>query len=385
MDAEKEVEMSKLFEPSQINGMKLRNRFVRSATWEGMAAEDGACTPRLLDLMTRLAKGGVGLIVTSHAYLRPEGQASHWQLGIHKDEIFDGLREMTRAAHNHGSRIVLQLAHAGLVAKTELTGQTPLAPSRVDDLSGFPCKPMAVEDILEIVAAFGHAAHLAKDVGFDGVQIHAAHGYLLSQFLSPRFNKRTDAYGGPVENRARALLETLQSVRAAVGEDFPVLVKMNCQDFVDRGLTLTDSLEVAAMLEEGGVDAIELSGGTHLSGGLGAVRARITSEGKEAYFREEARAFKERLQVPLILVGGVRSFQLAERLVVEGYADYISMSRPFIREPGLVKRWESGDLRKATCVSDNGCYRPARAGKGIYCVVERREEEGKKSHQDEGG
>lgn len=360
--------MSILFETSTISRMKLTNRLVRSATWEGMASDDGGCTPRLVELMTRLARSRVGLIITGHAYVRTDGQAGPWQLGIYRDGFVEGLGEMTRRVHDHGSRIVLQVAHAGLNANVKLTGQTPLAPSRIEDLRSLPCKEMTVGDIQGIVEAFGLAAHRAKEAGFDGVQIHAAHGYLLSQFLSPFYNKRTDAYGGPVENRARALLEVLRRIRAAVGDGFPVLVKMNCQDFADGGLTLSESLPVGAMLEEEGTDAIELSGGD-------PCRRRVTSEQKEAYFREEARAFKETLRVPLILVGGIRTFHLAERLVKEGYTDYISLCRPFIREPDLVARWESEDFRKAMCISCNRCFKPARAGEGIYCVEEKKQKE----------
>lgn len=365
--------MTKLFETTEINDMQLANRFVRSATWEGMAAEDGACTPRLMEIMAKLAEGDVGLIITGHAYIRPDGQAGPWQLGIYKDEFIDDLRELTIAIHKHGSRIVLQMAHAGYFANPKLTGEMPMALSQVDGFAKSPRKEMTVEEIQDIVGAFGQAARRSKEAGFDAVQIHAAHGYLLSQSISPVFNKRRDAYGGPVENRAKFLLEVLQGVRATVGPDFPVLVKMNSQDFLEGGLNLEDALQVGTMLEEQGVNGIELSGGTFVSGKLNPSRGGITSEEKEAYFREEAKAFKEKLNVPLILVGGNRSFELAERLVVEGYADYISMSRPFIREPDLVKRWASGDLRRAACLSDNQCFGPATAGDGIYCVAEKKQ------------
>ena len=369
--------MSVLFENTEINKMQLRNRFVRSATWEGMAAEDGACTTKLMELMTRLAEGGVGMIITSHAYVQQVGQAGPWQLGIYKDELIDGFKEMARAVHKHGSRIVVQLAHAGFFANKKLTGQTPMALSQAEGFAKSPRREMTAEDIRDIVESFSRAARRAKEAGSDGVQIHAAHGYLLSQSLSPVFNKRSDAYGGSVENRARFLLEVLHAVRATVGPDFPVLVKMNSQDFLEGGLSLDDSLKIGTMLGEGGIDAIELSGGTFVSGKLSPSRVGIKSEDKEAYFREHAKLFKERINVPLILVGGNRSFQLAEQLVNEGYADYISMSRPFIREPGLIKRWESGDLRRAECLSDNLCFGPAMAGEGIYCVTEKKHKEKK--------
>ncbi len=364
--------MKELFEETAIRGMKLRNRFVRSATWEGMATPDGEVTSRLVDLMVQLAKGGVALIISSHAYVRKDGQAGLFQLGIYDDHLIPGLRKMVSAVHKEGGKIVVQLAHAGFMANPELTGQTPLGVSQVEGFGSSPRKVMTVEDIQGIVAAFGQAARRAKEAGFDGVQIHAAHGYLLSQFLSPVFNKRTDAYGGPVENRARAILEVLKSIRAEVGEGFPVLVKMNSEDYLEGGLTLPDSLKVGSLLEKAGLDAIELSGGTLVSGKLSPSRAGIKTEDKEAYFRDAARQFKKEVKIPVILVGGVRSPQVAEKLVVEGYADYLSMSRPFIREPDLVKRWQSGDRSKAKCVSDNQCFGPGMAGEGIYCVVEKK-------------
>ena len=165
----------------------------------------------------------------------------------------------------------------------------------------------------------------------------------------------------------------LQSVRTHTGDDYPVLVKLNCQDFVDDGLTLEDSLQVGMMLEEEGIDAIELSSGNQKSGKLGPVRAGIKSEETEAYFQAEAKAFKEQVAVPLILVGGNRSFQVAERLINTGAAAYISMSRPLIREPDLINRWKAGYLKTAECISHNMCFLPARKGNPIYCVTGERE------------
>ncbi len=365
--------MSKLFETSEIKGMKLSNRFVRSATWEGMAADDGACTPKLIDLMVSLAKGDVGLIITSHAYVSPEGQAGPWQLGVYKDELISGLTEMTKAVHDHGGKIVIQLAHAGYFANAKLTGQTPMAPSNAEGFAKSPRKEMNADEIQGVVKAYGTAAKRAQTAGFDGVQIHCAHGYLLSQFLSPAFNQRKDEYGGEIRNRARALVEVLRKIRQTVGKDYPVLVKMNCQDFIENGLQPEDSLQAGKMLVENGIDAIELSGGVLIGGKLSPSRMGIKSEEKEAYFQNEARTFKREVNAPLILVGGNRSFQVAERIVNEGVADYISLCRPLIREPDLVNRWKSGDLSKAACMSDNMCFEPAMKGDGIYCLTEERE------------
>jgi 2,4-dienoyl-CoA reductase-like NADH-dependent reductase (Old Yellow Enzyme family) len=369
--------MSPLFETTEIKGMQLVNRFVRSATWEGMATEDGACTPRLVEVYRRLAEGQVGLIITSHAYVRKDGQAGNQQLGIYDDRLIHGLRRMVKAVHGVKGKIVAQIAHAGFFANSKLSGMTPVAVSPAEKFGQSPKRILTETDIHEIVVSFGRAATRAKDVGFDGVQLHGAHGYLMSQFLSPAFNKRTDRYGGAVENRARALIETLGEVRAAVGKDYPVLIKLNSEDFLEEGLTRGDSLKVGKMLQAAGIDAIEVSGGTAVSDTLNPSRSGIKSEEKEAYFRNASKAFKEALSVPIILVGGVRSPGLAETLLAQGVADYFSMSRPLIREPGLVKRWASGDLSKARCLSDNQCFGPGRAGEGVYCVTEKKEHEKK--------
>lgn len=366
--------MSKLFESTEINGMKLANRFARSATWEGMAAEDGACTPRLLEVYRRLAQGQVGLIITSHAYVRKDGQAGLFQLGIYDDHLKDGLRRMVETVHEAKGKVIVQLAHAGIFADSKLSGVPPVAVSPAQQIAAGSGGPLKEKEIREIVVAFGRAARRARDVGFDGIQLHAAHGYLMSQFLSPVFNKRNDSYGGGLENRARALIETLQEVRSTVGKDYPVLIKLNSQDYLEEGLALSDSVKVGAMLQENGIDAIEVSGGTLVPGHPGPSKPGIKSEEKEAYFRTASKTFKEALDVPIVLVGGIRSPDLAQKLLEQGVADYFSMSRPLIREPALVKRWASGDRSKAKCFSDNQCFGPGRAGEGVYCVTEKREQ-----------
>ena len=363
--------MARLFERTSINGMELENRFVRSATWEGMATEDGSCTPRLVDLMVELARGGVGLIISSHTYVSRTGQAGPWQLGIDRDELIPGLQEMTEAVHRENGKIVLQLAHAGCRAIAELSGQEPAGPSAGKSEASAHYRQMSLDDIRATVAAFASGAARAKASGFDGVQIHAAHGYLLSQFLSPYYNKREDAYGGPIANRARMALEVLQAVRNTVGAEYPVLIKMNSEDFVEKGLSVNEMIQVAAKLEEAGIDAIELSGGTADSGKLIPVRpGKINSAEKEAYYRDAALHYKERVGTPLILVGGFRSYEVAEELVGSGLTDYVSLSRPLIREPHLINRWKSGDTRRSTCLSDNLCFKPIRAGEGMYCYAQ---------------
>ncbi|MEA3358622.1 MAG: NADH:flavin oxidoreductase [Thermodesulfobacteriota bacterium] len=370
--------MSKLFENSSINGMNLPNRFVRSATWEGMATTDGAVTPKLIETITNLAIGGVGLIISSHAYVSPEGQGSPWQLGMYKDELIDGLKALTAAVHKNGGKIVMQLAHAGNFARKNLINRPPLIVSNLDDSAKSPQKEMTSQEIQRIVIAFAKAAQRAQSAGFDGVQIHSAHGYLLSQFLSPLYNKRQDKYGGNIQNRVKIHLETYEAVRNSVGHDYPVLIKMNCEDMGKNGLSPEGFLQAAKMFANVGFDAIELSGGITRAGKFSPIRTGINSEDKEAYFKKYAHLLKKEINVPLMLVGGIRSFEVADRLITEGVADYISMSRPFIREPGLINRWKSGDRQKAKCVSENSCFDPGMNGKGIYCVTKEREEKSEK-------
>ena len=366
--------MKDLFNSSTINGLSVANRFIRSATWLGLATEKGYCTPELINRMVELSLGQVGLIITGHAYVLPEGQASIRQLGIYRDDMVVGLKDMTSRVHDNGGRIVLQLSHAGFFAKKALTGKTPLAVSAVEGIARAPREEMTVEDIKKIIDAFGLAAARAKEAGFDGVQIHAAHGYLLSQFLSPLFNKRTDSYGGTtIEDRVRAPLEVLHAIRKNVGRDYPVLIKMNCQDYASNGLTLEESIKAACILEKNGLDAIEISGGLLTSIRSGPNRPGINSVEKEAYFQKEAVEFRKNVSVPLILVGGIRSYDVVQRLFDRGVADYFSMSRPFINEPMLVKRWKEGDRRKSECISDNRCFVSGRSGEGVSCVRSKKE------------
>ena len=363
-----------LFEQSTINTLKLKNRFVRSATWEGLATDQGACTPRLTDLMAQLAANDIGLIISGHAYVSREGQAGPRQLGIYADELIPDLTRMTEAVHRQSGKIVLQLAHAGCRAPFELTRTTPIGPSGAAPQNDpQKCREMTHDEIQGIVKCFTEAAYRGQQCGFDGVQIHAAHGYLLSQFLSPYYNRRTDEFGGSIENRARVVVAVLEAIRAKVGPQFPVLIKMNSEDFVDQGLTVDEMIQVAAMLEKAGIDAIELSGGTADSGKRTPVRpGKIASEDQEVYYRSAAERYKQTIKVPLILVGGVRSYQVAENIVKNDVADYISLCRPLIREPDLIKRWKSGDLSKSTCLSDNLCFKPIQAGEGIYCYTHKK-------------
>jgi 2,4-dienoyl-CoA reductase-like NADH-dependent reductase (Old Yellow Enzyme family) len=367
--------MIDLFEPTVLNGMTLANRFVRSATWEGLATPEGYATEALTKLLVDLARGKVGLIITSHAYVSPEGKAAPAQLGIYTDGHMPSLKGMVDKVHDAGGKIALQISHGGRYA-LKLRNVVRIGPSTMESKGEVQCRKMTEGEVESMVSLFGEAARRAKAAGFDAIQIHSAHGYLVSQFLSPYFNKRSDSYGGSVRNRAKFLLDILRAMRNEVGDRFPLLVKLNSQEFLEGGYTVEDMLEVASLLEEASIDAIEMSGGNHVEGIFGpyfpARQAKPKME-ERPYYLGEARRYKERIRTPLMLVGGVRSPEWARRIVSEGYADYVSLCRPLIRESGLIARWQSGDRAKSTCISDNGCFKPALEGKGLYCTIAAKE------------
>lgn len=360
--------MKTLFDPMNIGGMKVKNRLVRSATWEGMCDPDGRPTAKLADCYHSLAEGGVGLLITGYAFVLSEGRQSPCMIGMHTDAFIPELRTLAAAVHEKGGKICAQLVHTGGQTTSKIIGRQPYAPSAVKVAQFFETPAeLTAQEIAGVVAAFGAAARRARDCGFDAVQLHAAHGYLINQFLSPLTNRRTDDYGGGIENRSRFLREVYLRVRADAGADFPVLVKLNGIDNLDGGLSAADALHAAAMLDREGVDAIEVSGGTPASGPFGPVRVKIDRPDQEAYNAPLAAAIKSAVRCPVMSVGGFRSYDVAETVITRGEADFISLARPLIREPNLPKRWQSGDHGRATCISCNGCFKAGLKG-GIFCV-----------------
>jgi 2,4-dienoyl-CoA reductase-like NADH-dependent reductase (Old Yellow Enzyme family) len=363
--------MAELFQNVSINGMTLANRFVRSATWEGLADREGSVTPKLTKMMVELAGNEVGLIISGYTFVSPEGQSSPSQLAIYDDRFVAGLWTMIEAVHKAGGKIALQIVHGGRFADSALTGLLPIGPSVVEKNGQATCRAMNKEDIANIISAFTRAAARAKQAGFDAIQLHAAHGFLFSQFLSPALNRRTDEYGGTLENRARFLIEAVRSIRKATGPGYPLLIKLNSEDFMEGGLTRDEAVQVAAMLEVASVDAIEYSGGTVASPEkfMPVRPGKLKPPQDEVFYREAAQLYQARVGIPLMLVGGIRSYETATDLIRHGVADYISLGRPLICEPGLVKRWHNGDHRESECGSCNGCFAPAKDGQGVYCVA----------------
>lgn len=367
--------MLHLFEDTTINGMHLRNRLIRSATWEGMCLPDGRPTAKLIQYYRDLARGGVGLIITGYAFVSPEGKQLPGKMGIHKDDFSFEMISLTDAVHDEQGQICIQLVHAGGQTDSSNAGCRPRAPSSVQ-VAQFPEVPLELsrEEIADIVTAFAQAAKRAKSYGFDAVQLHGAHGYLINEFLSPLTNRRTDEYGGSIDNRCRFLREVYRSVRDAVGIDYPIMIKLNGNDFLDGGLTIDDALYAARMLSQEGIDAIEVSGGTAASGLKNPVRTKIRRPEHEGYNLTAAMEIKHSVKCPVIAVGGFRSHEVVMQTLNQGI-DYIAMSRPLIREPGLPRRWSEGDLAPARCISCNSCFKPGLEEGGIYCVVEARERE----------
>lgn len=361
--------------------MELKNRIARSATWEGMCEDDGRPTQKLIDLYQKLALGGIGLIISGYTFVRPEGKQLPSKMGIHTDDFADEHQALTNTVHQSGGKIAVQLVHAGGQTDTQTAGRQPLAPSSVK-VDQFPeeTEELSRSEIGEIITAFGDGALRAKKWGYDGVQLHGAHGYLINQFLSPLTNRRNDEYGGGLENRSRFLMEVYEEIRGKIGGDYPVMIKLNASDNLAGGLELDDGIRVAELLSQAGIDCIEVSAGTSASGDKGPAREKINKPEKEAYNLSEALKIKEVVTCPVMVVGGIRSLEVAQKVIAEHNLDYIALARPLIREPDLPGRWLAGDHSKAKCVSCNKCFLPGLKEGGIYCMVEKklREKQAKK-------
>ncbi|MBF0457271.1 MAG: NADH:flavin oxidoreductase [Nitrospirae bacterium] len=358
-----------LFEPYVLKNITLANRIVRSATYEKGADAEGFVTPLLIDRYENLARGGVGLIITGGAPVHPTGRFVPQMVAAYDDKYIDGLSRMAGAVSALGGKIVLQIAHGGRQCYPELlNGELPIAPSAVlEPVLNVTPREMTEEEIWTMIHAFGEAARRAKAAGFHGVQIHGAHGYLVSQFLSPHTNRRTDNWGGDEDGRFRFLGEVYKAIRKAVGGDYLVLIKINASDHLCcNGLMPDASLRIAERLEALGLDAVEVSGGMYESS-LKPARTKILHPTDEAYFKESAALFKMSLNIPVILVGGIRTRSIAEEMLVKGYADLVSMSRPLIREPDLPNKFRAGK-DKADCESCNGCMNFRRLDT-VKCVV----------------
>lgn len=364
-----------LFEPYKIKNLEIRNRFVRSATYDGSADKDGCVSERQMSLYEELARGQVGLIITGIAYVHSTGRISPYQNSIAHDENIAGFSRLTGTVHDLGAKIAVQLFHAGRETGKTYQKRPALAPSFVadDPLFTAPHREMEEDEIKQVIQEFGDGAERAKAAGFDAIQIHGAHAYLLSQFLSPFTNRRKDNWGGSLENRLRLHREIIRAIRSKVGADFPLLMKLGVEDGFAGGLEFREGLAAAEILAGDGLDAIEVSSGLRGRGYKHSeFRTGISRPDREDYFRNWRRAIKQRVDIPVIMVGGLRSFDVAQEVIREATADLVSLSRPLIREPNLVARWQQDDRRPAACVSCNRCMEALLEVKplGCYCKAE---------------
>src|SRR5205085_3356055 len=366
------------FAPAQLGPVTLRNRVVKAATFEG-ATREHVVTDRLIEFHRRVAAGGVGMTTVAYCAVSPDGCGTPNEI-ILSQEAVPGLQKLADVVHGEGAAVAAQIGHAGAVAAA--TGHRGLSPSPVfSPLAMKRTRAVTPEDIARITQDFGRAARIVADGGFDAVEVHLGHGYLPSEFLSPKLNRRTDQWGGSLENRARFPRAIVRGVRDAVGDRLAVTAKLNMTDGVPGGLWVDESIEVARMLEaDGALDAIELTGGSSLQNPMYLFRGEApvremaaTMPGvlglgfrlfgrrflpeypfEEAYFLPYARQFREALQMPLILLGGINRLETVHRAMAEGF-EFVAMGRALLREPDLVDKLASGASVEGLCIHCNKC------------------------------
>ena len=391
--------MATLFEPIQVGNLTLTNRLVRSATCESMGDGHGGVTPSALHLYRRLAAGELGTIVTGYMYVSEEGKPTPLTLGIHRDDLVPGLAELASTIGANGSRALFQLAHAGPQTSEEVTGSIPVAPSRDPRNPVTRKRPEALpaSRMPEIVAQFAQGARRAREAGADGVQLHAAHGYLLGSFLSPFSNSRQDEYGGDEEGRYRLVGEVIRAVRKEVGADYPVWAKMNIEDMTPKpGMTPELAARYAKRMREDGIDCLEVSAGSCYWNPFVMARGEVPAKEmariapwplralmarsvrrlpapafEEAYNLPGAQRIRQEVpDLPLAVVGGMRSHATMEKCVSSGATDLVSLCRPLVREPDLVRRFREGEAEASSCLSCSRCFAALVNDLPIACYAE---------------
>lgn len=372
----------------ELKGVKMPTRIIRSATHEGMADELGCPNEQLIRTYENLARGGVGLIITGYMGISRQGKCPLYHMTmIDSDELIPAWRELTDRVHTAGAPIFAQIAHCGRQTRKKITGERTVAPSPIRDFLYWDNVPhkLSEKEIYKIIHDFADAAYRAKCAGFDGVQLHCAHGYLLSEFLSPHMNRRRDKWGGSTENRFRIVAETIKAVRSRVG-DFPIIVKMNCFEKSRRGIKPDEAVEIAKLFEKAGVDGIEVSCGLagegfNMSRGgfpypimctdnyrfehLPKISWPVIKPFMKAlmasprplfnYNVEPAGMIKNAVSIPVIVCGGIRTATDINAVISGGKADFVSMSRPFICEANLVNKLRDGKQESAKCLNCNYC------------------------------
>jgi 2,4-dienoyl-CoA reductase-like NADH-dependent reductase (Old Yellow Enzyme family) len=376
------------FEPATLAGIKLKNRIIRSATYEGMADEKGFPAEKLKNLYINLAKGDVGAIITGYAATQADGKVSNAMVMVDHDDKINVFKEITDAVHEYRTPVIMQIAHCGRQTRSRITSFPTVAPSQVRNMYFMEDKPKALSEkgINEIIDNFVAAIVRAKQAGFDGVQLHLAHGYLLSDFLSSHANRRKDRWGGSTENKYRIVGEIFKRAREKVG-DYPILVKMNAYDGRRKGMRIEEAVVIARMLENSGCAAIEVSCGC-VEDGLFTIRGEKlpveavveynfnfknypdfakktiiwfaktflkTPKPLLKYNLDAAMQIKKAVNIPVIVVGGINNVEDVEDIIGNDKADFVSMSRPFIIEPDIVSKFKNRTQTTSKCIMCNFC------------------------------
>lgn len=350
--------MKKLFEPVVVGGVSLRNRLIRSATLEyafNNNTEEFAF--RLMPIYEKLAGNGVAAIITGAVGVDENARANQATVKAYGETFIPEMAKLTKRVHELGAKLVVQINHSGIKAGQIDGGGLSLGPSASEDKRWKAAKEMTRDDIHSAVVSFARAALRCKEAAADAVQIHAAHGCLLSEFLNPYFNKRTDEYGGPIENRARIVFKIYDAVRAAVGEDYPIWIKINCNDLTEPSISPAEFQWVCVELDRRGIDAIEVSGGAAIDAKSGAAQV-VKTEKQEGVFAKEAIQLAGALSTSIVSVCGYRTPGMIEKWLNSGRIQAISLCRPLISEPDIVGRWEAGDHTRSRCISCNQCFNP---------------------------
>ncbi|NFM46416.1 NADH:flavin oxidoreductase [Clostridium botulinum] len=353
--------MKSLFEKTNIKNLEIKNRFIRSATWDRMSEDDGHLNNEVIKRYEDLAKGGVGLIVTGYAFISKNEQPNPKMFAIYDDSFIEDYKVLVDRVHKYGSKIAIQIVYGGSQSEHPSAGEMNIyGPSAVKNIvSGITPKEATKEDIRDIVRKFGDAALRAKKAGFDAVQIHAAHGYLLSQFLTLYYNRRNDEYGGDIHNRAKIIYETIEEIRKRVGNDYPIMIKINYDDLMEKnpGLTTEESIEVFKKMDELSIDIIEPSAANLSSGEANyPFRTGINSVEKQSYFKEDVMKIASEVKAKVILMGGNRNINLMNEILNTTEIEYFSLSRPLLAEPDLINKWMDNKDYKQKCVSCNRCW-----------------------------
>ena len=360
--------MSKLFSSFKIKDFESKNRLMRSATTSYWSDEQGILRQPIIDYYQKLAKGGLGLIIKGHSYVSEAGKAHTGQSGLTNESHIPKMQELTKIVHSFEVPIIAQINHAGLSSKADRVTASHYV------TENFEAREATQDDIEGIIESFANAAELAIQAGFDGVQIHSAHGYLVSQFLSNNVNKRSDNFGGSLENRSRLLIQIYQTIKKKIGNEPIIGVKLNCDDFAEEnGLEIDESTLIAKWLADKGMDFIELSGGgPKQDNKIRKVRGKPASDSPyfEANFSGHAEKIRAAIpNTPLALVDGIRSRTTMDAILDNNVADFISMSKPFIIEPDFSNKLKNGQ-KKSECIDCRKCVSKQRFGKRMLtCAV----------------